>query len=1231
MNKVSELAEFGQLYSQYQQNNQAALLLDLQHYFISALQFDPVTMQPIEQSLSQICNSAVILGDSKKRQDRLTRLLDHCFQAIKRILAQPRTTIIREHEMVPVYKAQRIDNRSIEWLSRQPGRNVREKLAAQPHVLAQARKESYDISENRLLKAMLIQLEDLLFSKQSCGLNDQQDQVIDLIQQSLRVPLFKAVKPWQHMPPNNVLMQDKQYRKIWDSWQAIQQLDQQLKTQQQEKNALLYFIFKEIVTQLLANPQCHLIEQSWLCDYHQLSLPIAAGSHYQVEGIVRNERAVVKPFKLRLLSVQIIELQMDSQIYRIDFLKDAELITSQLNGHVDNSIKAELKMVEPFVQKLLIDAFDCQRSYRGKVRLDKPLVAGLISIELGHSKPLLMLDQSNPLRLNSLLMSDQQGLDCRYSRAFNISHAAVSGVCLNQDKSEHASSELVELLAKIIKPSQAMHYLVSDHHSDFATINLRRDFNRCFTNASPLPRSIAAVYDLLGSNKIALKADDLFLIIDNSGDALYVTPVMYKLYANKNKATQIYFERHPTLKIQGETEKQLLTQVLKKSYPHFPQSVLTKCLELFSFQDLSRTKFSFTFKENNEFYTIEHHTIKSSLETIVTIFQPSELSALFRDINHNRLFYVPLSRTIICPKKGVQSNQWYEKINLVRGSQTLLQKKQNEQNGLFWKDHLPQLSTRLLKNGQEIPFFFVRDNISIKPVRDKAVDIPISEGFELPEGEEIIEFKVTQGKGKLKTIFPLTLSLKHKLKWPLTCQLELSYCYGDEQPYELRFIPIDDNAPFSSIKAEWGKPEKNEVNVDFYYPEFPQYQTIAQLREVPKKGSTTETTNIIDWMVRNLDEVLDYEAFYTKGSSGKRITIDSSTIDWIPNRDFGFERSYLDSSNIFIHKDELHDDFSQGEHISGNLVFNEKKNGYSLKEISPAGQLPKPDLNKLRSRLRFPLVCFNDYARDYRNPELSREHIDKIDRALQAVNYLVQYEKIPSWLYEELSIIAAYFHKNLPSYLVEKLLTGIEDKKLFRDQHLLYSYALGDVSQQWQQQLLDKILQSVDDSGGTRAVSLDILSVAVWRHPDVIHKLSLAQVTKLVERLTDYLDNEIKYLKPTDKPYRWALLLRRLELMLAILRCRGSHNLQIKDAVGLFSDLSELMKDCWLSINDNLCLQLHQKMQQSDSQVSSRVKLAVDKPTGYENTPDILYALKLYLTGEDGASQISITELIDSD
>ena len=1226
MNKVSELVEFGQLYSQYQQNSEAACLLDLQHYFISALQFDPVTMDPMTQTLSQICHSAVTLGDKKQRQDRLTRLLEHCLQAIKRILAQPRTTIIREHEMVPVYKAQRIDNRSVEWLSRQPGRNVREKLAAQPHVLAQARKESYDTSENRLLKAMLTQLEDLLFSKQACGLNDEQEQVIDLIQQSLRVPLFNAIKPWQHMPPNNVLMQDKQYRKIWDSWQAIQQLDQQLQTQQQEKKALLYFIFKETVTQLLANPQSHLIEQSWQCDLQQLSLVIEGESDYPVEGVILGDNALAKTFKVRLLFEQSIKFSLPNQDYSIDFNKEDLLISCKSEGHLVHSVKAELHMVKAFIQRLLSDAFDCQWHHQGKVRQDKPLIAKLISIELGHAKPMLMLDDSNPIRLSHHIMSDENGLDCRYSRAFDVAHPTISGVSLNKENSENAASQLIEQLEKTIKPSQAMHYLVSDHHSDFATINLRRDFNRFFTNASPLPKSIAAVYDLLDRNKISIKTNDLFLVIDNSGNSLYVTPVMYV----KNKENEFYFERHPTIKIHGETETQLLIRALKKSYPHFPETVLHKCVELFSVQDLSLTTFSFTFKENNEYYTVKYSGIKSSFEAMETTFQVSELSSLLNEIKHNQLFYVPLNRIITRPKKGLRNDKWCEKINLVRGSQVLLQKKQSKQNALFWKDHLPQLSTRLLQNGQEIPFIFVGNNVTIKPIRGKAVPIEVKDAFELPVGKNKIEFKVTQGEGLLKRLFSLMLRLKNELKKPVTCRLELSYCYGDEQPYQLVFKPNNDEAPFRSVKAEWGKFEKNKGNEDSYFPEFPKLQTISQLRKASKKGSTTETTDIIDWMMRNLDEVLDYEAFYIQGSSEKRITIDSSTIDWIPNRNFGFERCYLNNASIFIHEDELYDDFLPGEHISGNLI-KKKKDEYSLKDITPAGELSKKELEGLHKRWRFPFIRFNDYARDYQDSGLSSNEICKITQALEALQVLLQDHQIPNILSKELFMIAAHFHKNMPKDFIDKLLINVGDKKQLKEQSLLFSYALGDVSQQWQQQLLDKILQLVDDSGSTQVVSLEILSVAVWRHPDVIHKLNLSQIKKLIKGLTTSLEFEIKYLKPGDKSYKWVSFLRRLELILAILRCRGSEDIKIKEAVELFSNLSESMRYCWEKVNDNLGIHLYKQMQKSNNRVISRIKLEMNKPQGYEKTPDILYALRLYLTGEDGANQISITELVDSD
>ena len=44
----------------------------------------------------------------------------------------------------------------------------------------------------------------------------------------------------------------------------------------------------------------------------------------------------------------------------------------------------------------------------------------------------------------------------------------------------------------------------------------------------------------------------------------------------------------------------------------------------------------------------------------------------------------------------------------------------------------------------------------------------------------------------------------------------------------------------------------------------------------------------------------------------------------------------------------------------------------------------------------------------------------------------------------------------------------------------------------------------------------------------------------------------------------------------------------------------------------------------------SRVQIFLQKPQG-DRTPDLLYALRLYLTGDDGANAIHISSVSDSD
>ena len=216
----------------------------------------------------------------------------------------------------------------------------------------------------------------------------------------------------------------------------------------------------------------------------------------------------------------------------------------------------------------------------------------------------------------------------------------------------------------------------------------------------------------------------------------------------------------------------------------------------------------------------------------------------------------------------------------------------------------------------------------------------------------------------------------------------------------------------------------------------------------------------------------------------------------------------------------------------------------------------------------------------------------------------------------------------MPQSTVDNLLEMATDKYLLRKESNWFKYALGDVSQTWQQKLLLQILAPVDDTGGTRAITLEILSVAMWRDQSMIHQLTEDQVTVLAKRLNECLLDEITRLTKEDKFFKWNSFILRLELLLALLRTRESSVSVISSLFALDSHLTKQSLSMVEKITDEQGKVLAYQLQQP--RVIARVKLAVNKPDAYHRTPDLLYALKLYLSGDDGADQITITELVNS-
>jgi len=1215
--------DFEQLYYNYTNNKYTQLLLELQHHFISLCYFDPLSGEPIAEAMSQIVAYQIkTLPDLKQHHDKLTQLITHCNESLKHILAQPRKTIVREHEMVPVYKAQQIDSRSVEWLSRQTGRNLREKLAANPHILAVARRSSLNTLENRLLKELLIQLEVLLFDKQQfLGLTEDQQQLLDLSQQWFHQQEVQQIKNWQHTPPNNVLLEDRNYRKAWSSWKKLLTLNEEVDLQNKNTNiSLNFYLLTLILTKLYANERVHLLEQEWLFDYQNLTLNFDNQSEIKVEGIYFSKLDKQQKLTLILQKEGDLLLKLDSSLGEQKSLK----ITLKDNNRIYlvDSHNKELRSsaldadnLNQFVHKLMYQWVD--ESYQVKTKPGK-LTGQLISIELGSCQPLVLVDKDQKSQALAIqLLALESGLNCSFSTSLHVENNIVSGTHLAEesDGKSEAYGYLIENLAKFIECKGSLNYLINDYLSEFSTKTVRREFNRYFKFANPLPKSIAAVFDIQQYHRNNFKINDVVLTLDCNKEGVYVTAIVIAKGDNNNRV----LERHPSVKLKGESTRLLM----KKSFGNeLPSEIVEQFVDLFSYNELAYSHRNLVLNHNGQWYKLPKD-IKDNLKKQKTYLDTQEMHSVIKELKGSKsstVWYLPLSSAIAKPK-DIKNSDWIANPNVIRGSQYLLAQQQNNPRKIYWRDHLPQLFTRTAVAGREQNFYFVNDKTTITPIRGERIDVKIEKIFTLPSGATEISLPITQGKGKNKKRFNLQInSSVFPLLQEVECNLDLGYTYGEEQPYQLIFKPVNQQtAPFISLQAQWTEHD-DSTPVESLFPDFPVIKSIDDLRSFDKK------TDILEWADKNFQEIIDYGEFYINGESQKRIKLELTDILW---RD-GKHGKYGFVGDIMVREQDF-DIFDQSlKFVSCEVIESNKRK--SAKNITPLGELSKRDLEligKISGRWRFPFITLFDQGRSLNDADFPIGLQDKAKLALNSAESLINgyQEKVEMHLYNELWQMVTYLHKDMPLSLTEKLIEFSTNKNDLRSKNLLMSYALGDLSCDWQQTLFTNILNPADDYGDTRSICLEIISTASWRHKDVILSLNLPQIEQLSKRLNLAFEGDIKKLKGNKQLFKWNSLLRRLELLLALMRCRASDNKEIKGLLAVGSPISGQFEQIIARVNESLGEELYNAMQR-DNKIFSRVKLNLSKPQGYSKTVDILYALKLYLTGEDGANQITIKEVI---
>lgn len=239
------------------------LLTRVSDFFVSGLSnyFDYTTNRYVEMTISEFCDT---LYDGVFRNincseflvvDEIMETLIMCSDAMRNIVSNPNSVLIKEEKKVYLNNLKNYSNKSMEWLAKRTGRTVQEKILPENKILTKITRFTENTLENEVTLALYNFLYDVVNKRlQGSECKDCEKKLlcknnyektisfINLFPKIRRGSLADVV-PKRHNIPNNKLLCDKNYSTIWKA---------QAKVNRYEENVIkkwnnLYPRFKQMI------------------------------------------------------------------------------------------------------------------------------------------------------------------------------------------------------------------------------------------------------------------------------------------------------------------------------------------------------------------------------------------------------------------------------------------------------------------------------------------------------------------------------------------------------------------------------------------------------------------------------------------------------------------------------------------------------------------------------------------------------------------------------------------------------------------------------------------------------------------------------------------------------------------------------------------------------------------------------------------------------------------------
>lgn len=1235
------------------------------------------------------------------KKDALSRIIDDTVDAFVQISNNMRENIVRENIMMPMYKVKEINSQGLNWLSRRPGRTIKEKISGTNTMMAVQRRMSIDTGENRLFISFLKEISDLLLLKidnfpknQLC---DEEYDYYNKINFFFRNNDLSEIRAWENMPPNNTLLSDKNYKKIWNGWNELKNIDDIIKNDNLLiGNRLCELYYIELLTK--ASNYFRFPQVPVCVNYENYDVSIYGKVFYGIDNnanilkIEKNNNIIKLHYKEKK-----IKLEFNENILKIDLGKAKKLkytlkidnifrvvefifVKIGCNKLKINNVNHEQEIIK--VDSIVIDIFKTYPNYKiahNKIKkLSGRILQQIYPVEIEGNKKDFYLSADKSLAL--LMM---EGI-----KTYTISSTI-------NDTSIKQMASLMHLMEKYIITNNIT-FIFPDIYNEFQLSLLHKAARMAYKNVKSFPRSIGIAFKYQQSLdfKNNFKEDDFLLIVDLIDDDITFSLIQGIVSDQVKKDICEYkgivWERHPSSSKACDCIVDEIKNILIKQGCITEESV--NIYNLFGIEGIKDEAESLSLifdNEKNFSFDKKLIDIIKKVKINITDNVVKFIKSHKEIINSSKIHIISLSENLIY--NGTYAFQYMESKLAMEGYE-LYNELQKKTKVILWRDHLPELSIKMLYGK-----FNLVNNETITPEFNIEKHIDIPKKFTLPKNTKEYHFNLVQSNiSKQITFMAVVKNPAFPLKNDVECMLDMKYKYGAENPYELVFKPIDSkDSGFSEAKVIWERfsewPYKN-----LNYPDSIHSLTWEELHSY--KGKDGNTIDIIVKLVEQFNyiqkgyEVLDLNLYNIisgrkkffiekeiKGiksiiafsgnyveknvenpsrslknsgvvsfeikeekNTSKRYTVDLSLYTkqykeiWRKKED-----SYLcgpisldiDGENVKVifyenkfdnqqefhkgisnvsfelkkHKDiykaiNIHDEDSNEEYINTRYIALNIRPGI------------KPNIHLYSGWFYFIMITAflgKNSLHDIECPYELKNSFEKAKSSWLNMHKECDNEFIKMRIFSLMSLVA----KDIGESYYEIAFDYVDkymDKEVKLSEYI--GYALGDCTTDFEKKLLDKLYNINNNK------MICILSKAIWGNEDFIWNIPVHQTIKYFEEAINYLGvlcgeentNFSKHKKGKD-------ITMCLEYILGVFRLRAYRDEDINKK---------------LSLNNKNVQKLYsyvEKIIENNIEIKSFLKLEISGKGIYEKIPDLLYAILVYITGNQDEGRIRISGINKED